>query len=359
MHPYDDLADHNFWRRGVGDRLWTDIDFVPTVPFTLSRADRIGTGGSCFAQHIAPALAPLGLTYYVTEQAPSILSPERIADLQYGVFSARYGNIYTVRQLRQLLEFAFGEAPDIAPVSLDSGRWFDLLRPSIQTGGFATPEELQADRASHLHRVRELFLGADCFVFTLGLTEAWYQASSGVVFPACPGTRAGTYDPAEHKFVKFRHHEVVSDLQWCVDFVEGVNPDMRWIFTVSPVALAATATRDNVLVATSVSKAVLRAGVEDVCLANEHCAYFPSYEICSSPASFGQFLDSDLRNISPRGVQLAMRVFGESFGGLPRGEPASAAPEMAGADLDPDVSAALRRAVDAACDEAFNDPVFR
>ena len=72
MHPYDDFADHNFWRRGVADHLWTDIEFVPSVPFTLSRADRIGTGGSCFAQHIARALAPLGLTYYVTEQAPSI-----------------------------------------------------------------------------------------------------------------------------------------------------------------------------------------------------------------------------------------------------------------------------------------------
>jgi hypothetical protein len=358
MHPYEDLPEHNFWRRAVADRLWTDVDFVPIVPFTLEPTDRIGTGGSCFAQHIARELAPLGLSYYVTEQAPSILTPQRKTDLQYGVFSARYGNIYTVRQLRQLLEFAFAEAPDIAPVSLDSDRWFDLLRPSIQAGGFDTLEELQADRASHLHCVRELFLGADCFVFTLGLTEAWYQATSGVVFPACPGTRAGTYDPVEHKFVKFRHHEVVRDLRWCVDFVKGLNSTMRWIFTVSPVALAATATQDNVVVATSASKAVLRAAVDDVCLGNDQCAYFPSYEICSSPASFGQFLDSDLRNISPRGVKLVMHVFGETFGGVPRSETRRAMPGAPQGDMTPDVSEAMKRAVQAACDEAFNDPGY-
>ena len=116
------------------------------------------------------------------------------------------------------------------------------------------------------------------------------------------------------------------DLRWCVDFVKGLNSTMRWIFTVSPVALAATATQDNVVVATSASKAVLRAAVDDVCLGNDQCAYFPSYEICSSPASFGQFLDSDLRNISPRGVKLVMHVFGETFGGVPRSETRRAMP---------------------------------
>jgi hypothetical protein len=167
---------------------------------------------------------------------------------------------------------------------------------------------------------------------------------------------AGTYDPVEHKFVRFRHHEIVRDLQWCVDFVKGLNPAMRWIFTVSPVALAATATSDNVLVATSASKAVLRAAVDDVCLTNDHCAYFPSYEICSSPASFGQCLDSDLRNISPRGVMLVMRVFGETFGGVPRGELGRSVAETSRPHGAPDISEAMRRSINAACDEAFNDP---
>ena len=47
-----------------------------------------------------------------------------------------------------------------------------------------------------------------------------------------------------------------------------------------------------------------RAAVDEIRSTYVNCEYFPSFEITVSAATFGQFLDSDLRSISPRGVKL-------------------------------------------------------
>jgi len=352
MHPYKNLPNESFWRSAVVEKVYSDIDFKPSTKFTIAQADKISTGGSCFAQHIAANLSNLGLLHFVTEDAPPILSAQRAAELHYGQFSARYGNLYTARQLRQLVEFAFGLRPmSVIGEKTDRGWWIDMLRPGVDSEGFDSLHDLECDRIFHLECVKRMFLEADIFIFTLGLTEAWFDVETQIVFPACPGTKAGEFDPAKHHFINFSAMQVVEDLRWCIEFIQEQNPKLKWIFTVSPVALSATATHNNVLVATAASKGILRAAAEEVFNAYEHCEYFPSLEITTSPPSFGQFLSSDLREISPRGVGLVLRVFKRAFGvavssehGIP--------PETEKADI----SNLLAVAIQAECDEAFNDP---
>jgi hypothetical protein len=257
MHPYKDLPPDRFWRDGVASRIWSEIDFLAETKFKLTASDRIATAGSCFAQHIAKNLGMLDLTHFVAEQPPHLLSARRREELSYGVFSARYGNIYTARQLRQLIEFAFAQREPSGLFAKEKSGWFDLLRPGVQRQGFDTIHDLECDRAFHLDCVARMFLEADCFVFTLGLTEAWYDAATGVVFPVCPGTRIGEFDAAAHRFVNFSFQQILEDMQWCIDFVGRQNPRLKWITTVSPVALAATATRRHVLIANSASKSLL------------------------------------------------------------------------------------------------------
>ena len=61
-------------------------------------------------------------------------------------------------------------------------------------------------------------------VFTLGLTEAWVSADDGAVFPAAPGTVAGEFDPARHRFVNFTVDEVVADLDGMIEALRAINP---------------------------------------------------------------------------------------------------------------------------------------
>lgn len=344
-HPYEQMPPRAFWRKSVSAQAWGQVDFKPNVKFKLTPALKIATAGSCFAQHMARRLEGFGLSHWVVEQAPAGISPERARELQYGVFSARYANVYTVRQLRQLVEFAFGLRTDDSPVLTGNDRCFDALRPRVQPGGYDSLADLRADRAWHLSQVRRLFTECDVFVFTLGLTEAWVEQGSGIVFPVCPGTAAGEFDPARHGFVNFEYPEILADLEWVRGFVAGVNPALRWIVTVSPVPLVATATAQPVIVASSYSKAVLRAVAGRFADAHDDVDYFPSFEIISSAQSFGQYLEGDLREVSPRGVDHVMRQFSAAF--VEAGERAAAAPVS--------LAAQAAAAAQVECEELLND----
>ncbi len=92
-HPYAGLPDYAFWRRSVGD----DTDPVVDSPFRVGPETKIATAGSCFAQHISRMLTEQGYRYLVTE-------PE---GEDAGVFPARFGNIYTPRQLLQTFDRAY------------------------------------------------------------------------------------------------------------------------------------------------------------------------------------------------------------------------------------------------------------
>ena len=76
---------------------------------------------------------------------------------------------------------------------------------------------------------------SDVMVFTLGLTEAWINRQDGAVYPLCPGTAAGTFDPERHRFVNFRVTQVVGDMREAFDFVRDRKPRIRVLVTVSPV----------------------------------------------------------------------------------------------------------------------------
>ena len=109
-HGYDGLPAHCFWKDSVADRPAAEVDPVVRAKFALTRTDKIVTAGSCFAQHISNFLRGAGFAYLVTETAHPLFADEAEARAYgYGVFSARYGNIYTPRQWLQLLQRAYGE----------------------------------------------------------------------------------------------------------------------------------------------------------------------------------------------------------------------------------------------------------
>jgi hypothetical protein len=312
--PYEGLPDHAFWRRAVAQMPWGQVNPVLAPGFCPSPESRIATGGSCFAQHIGPALARHGHAFFVTEPAHPIASPELAMSYHYGLFSARYGNIYTARQLLQLFQRAYGWLQPLDDMwRADDGTLIDPFRPQIQPGGFLTVQEYHLDRAQHFAAVRRLFEQLDVFIFTLGLTEAWRARADGAVYPLCPGTAAGVFDAAAHEFHNFTVAEVEADLLEFADCLRAVNPRARLVLTVSPVPLVATARADtHVLTATTYSKSVLLVAAATAAARRPGIDYFPAYEIIMGPYEEGTYFAPDKRSVTVAGVGHVMRVF---FGG--------------------------------------------
>lgn len=309
MTPYVDLPERCFWKAGVARQDPLTVEDLYTAKFEIRATDKIATAGSCFAQHLAGPLRRNGYRVMDLEPPPPWLDAPTCRAHGFGLYSARYGNIYTARQLRQLASEALEGFEPADPVWSRKRRFYDALRPSVDPNGVDTPEEVRALRTAHLDIVRQLFSQMNVFVFTLGLTEAWMDAKGTTVFPTAPGTVAGQWDPERFRFHNFSCTEVIADLRAFRSMVQQVNRHFRMILTVSPVPLAATALDTHVLLATTRSKSVLRAAAGELADADEGVCYFPSYELIASPFSRGRFYAADKREVTGEGVAAVMRVF--------------------------------------------------
>jgi hypothetical protein len=313
-HPYSNLPAHAYWRHAVARVPAAQIDPVVEPRFRFGARDKVVTAGSCFAQHIGRYLASSGCNFLTTETPHPFLSDKAAEALNYGVYSARYGNVYTSRQLVQLFDRAYGRfAPRENYWVEASGVVIDPFRPQIQPAGFNSIRELDIDRERHFASVREAFETLDIFVFTLGLTEAWRSRADGAVFPLCPGVAGGEFAQQAHEFVNFNVDEVVSDMTAFLERLRGVNSRARVILTVSPVPLVATAERRHVMVSTVCSKSILRVACDILERGASNIAYFPSYEIVAGGFSGADYFAADRRSVTAEGVAHVMTVFERHF----------------------------------------------
>lgn len=329
--PYANVPQTARWRDAVAKVPSTAVDPHTGFAISISPSTRIASAGSCFAMRIAEILRESGYGYMVVEPGLPFATDEDNRAAGYGLASARYGNIYTARQLVQLFDRAFGRFDPAEPLwRSPEGAVVDPFRPRAQPGGFGSAEECLADRRLHLEAVRRLFTEVEIFVFTLGLTEAWECVADGAVLPVCPSSGAGgEFDPQRYRFHNFTLAEVSADLEGFFARLAEVNPAAKVILTVSPVPLAATCEPRHVLQSTVYSKSVLRVAAEEAVRAHpDGVYYFASYEIVGCTAN-GDYLGDDRRTPSPEAVAHVMRSFFRQFCGL------DAPPERTAGDAKP------------------------
>lgn len=304
-HPYRRQPDRAFWSRAVAAGFAAK-DVAGGGDPLLRAGDRVVSAGSCFASEMIPWLERSGLTYVRTEQPHPSFTHLR-ENLGYRNFSAAYGNIYTARHLRQLLDRALGQFAPAEDRWYQEGHVIDPFRPGLRFPA-RSDREFDLLTAQHLQAVKRAFNSATVVVFTLGLTEAWESTIDGAVFPACPGTVAGSFNPETQGFHNFNVDEIRDDLVAFIRQLRNHNPKVRLILTVSPVPLVATATDQHVLRATTFSKSTLRVAAEYVACSEPDVTYFPAYEIVTGPQAPYSYFADDRRNVTEEGVTAVMQA---------------------------------------------------
>jgi hypothetical protein len=339
MHPYKSLPEKAFWRSAVARNSLFDIRGLWQPKFDVTPEMPIATFGSCFAQHFGHALRDRGFKWMDMEPAPRDLSSANAKKFNFGLFTCRTGNIYTTSLLLQWLKWALDiETPPEEYWEKD-GRIYDPFRPNIEPNGFETVEEMLKMRQVTIEAMRLTMRRTGLFVFTLGLTESWVNAEGGYEYPMCPGTVAGDFDGDQHVFRNQSFEFISQSLKEAVALLQRVNPAIKILLTVSPVPLTATNSGEHVLVASSLSKSILRAVAGAVAETDNAIDYFPSYEIINSPVYKGVFFEPNLRQVNHAGVDFVMENFfhdlGAKFGDVAPPEakdPVETPPESANTD---------------------------
>jgi len=307
-NPYLAVPPKGFWKQAVAERSLFDIDLDWDPKYAIRRNTPIATFGSCFAQHFGRALRQRGMHWFDGEPVNSQISDSLAMDYGYRTFSARTANIYTTSLLLQWTRWALELETPPDEVWTRGDRFVDPFRPRIEPEGFASVAELHRLRERTLEAFRDCIAKARVFVFTLGLTESWFDAA-GHEYPMCPGTAGGQFDPQHHQFRNQSFTEVRAALAQSISLIREVNPRMRFLLTVSPVPLTATMSGQHVVVATMESKSILRAVAGDIARDDPNVDYFPSYEIINSPAFRGVFFEPNMRSVNPHGVDIVMQTF--------------------------------------------------
>ena len=313
--PYASIRDDQKWTvvSDAADRR--SISPQGPVKFTLPRTAKIASAGSCFGQRLAERLPGLGLDCLVAEPAGA-------------PFSARWGTIYNVLHLQQLLERALERfVPLERAWPTAEGRFIDPFRPSIEPAGFATPDAVEEDRRRHLAAVRRLFAHLDVFIFTLGLTEYWSDVRDGAVFPMCPGRGRGVFDPERYVHANAGVPETCAALDAFLALLGEINPGARVVLTVSPVPIAATLEPMHVVRASVLTKSVLKVAAEAVAASHHNVDYFATYDMVTANLGGETLYAADGRHVVGTVADRVTRLFAASYFGFDDATPPAGADE--------------------------------
>jgi tetratricopeptide (TPR) repeat protein len=120
---------------------------------------------------------------------------------------------------------------------------------------------------------------AKVVIVTLGLAEAWYDTKLSLYTNTMPLKATANRFPGRFEHHVLEYNQLVASLREMLRLLEQYgHPDFRMLLTVSPVALSATFTEHDALVANTYSKAVQRAAAEAICRENPRVDYLPTYE---------------------------------------------------------------------------------
>jgi len=286
--------------------------------FQLDPSEPIFTMGSCFAREVENILMMRGLPlllegHGVPAEHFESWSEEsgRGGGADRGQLSRGALNKYSVRSMthelkRVLLDESY---PDEGLIELAPGQWFDPqasgLRLLDRESAFANRKRLTAATA-------QIKQARVCF-FTLGLTETWLDAETGIAMNAHPGPVWLQRMPERFRFVDYGYDATLADMEEIIGLIrEHCHPEMRFVVTVSPVPFGATFKDADVIVANSASKSVLRAVAEELFRRHDFVDYFPSYEIVLNSPRALAFQDDQL-HVAREMVAHVMEAFQSAY----------------------------------------------
>lgn len=240
------------------------------VGFALKPGEPIFTIGSCFARNIELRLMERGFPVPMRELLDK---PE------FENFSPSALNNYGVTSIWQELSWAFAEKFDHKRHFVEAlpGRFIDLNLSSTLTRPEPL-EELLARRKAIIECTR-LIRRCRVVVITLGLAEVWWDNVGKAYLNETPRPTLLKKEPGRFELHVLDADDTATYLNKALQLIKDNGPeDVQVILTVSPVPLTATHRPEDVMVANTYSKSVLRVAAEQARLKFDFVHYFPSYE---------------------------------------------------------------------------------
>lgn len=287
--------------RWDADRFDTDLVAIKHGPkFKLARSDKFFCIGSCFARNVEEHL--------IYQDIP-VLSKQIICPKEE--WPARPNGIvnkFTTESMLNEVRWAGEQAHPASDCLVETANgWLDL-----QLASSSQPVSLQraSERRAYLETdyFRRIY-SSDVVIITLGLTEIWYDESTGIYLNAAPSLWMVRREPERFSFVRTN---VATNVEALEKIRVLLKPEAKVVVTVSPVPLGTTFTTEDILVANSSSKSTLRAAAQIFADAHDNVDYFPSYEMVMLSRRESTFA-ADVMHVEHEAVGSVVATFLENY----------------------------------------------
>jgi hypothetical protein len=275
---------YNTWSSGVKEsyterdqrtaQLRFENDFFPvnsSPKFTIAKDDRVYTIGSCFARNVEQSLLSKGIEVPTTE-----ININEDLYVSKPRFSNTVLNKYNPHSMAAEILRGLGELSyeDDGLIEVTENKFYDPQASHLPVLDRKDAIEIRG----HLDSTSKKILTSNVFMFTLGLTETWFDKETGIAF--------NQINPAHLKPIRERLlfknvtvEEAYSELEKAFIMLEKHVPNAKVVITVSPVPLLNTFTNMDIITANTYSKATLRVVAQMLSDTFNFVDYYPSYEM--------------------------------------------------------------------------------
>ena len=287
--------------------------FSPAISpgFKIERQDKIFAIGSCFARGVELALIDQKMDV-LSKAAEFDSFPTLNDELALG-FTNKYNTFSIYDELRWALD-PTAEFPRQSLVDLGNGIFYDPhTNPALQLAGL--------DETIHRREITQMVTRriSQCrvVIITLGLVEVWRDNVANVFINRLIPSMHSTY-PERYELHLTNFIENLSNLERIHGLLSQFgHQDVQIVVTVSPVPLEATFSGEDVVIANTYSKSLLRAVAQEWAVAHKNVHYFPSYEIVQN-SDRSLTWEEDMRHVKGKVVRHIMSLFLRNYcSGLP------------------------------------------
>lgn len=259
-------------------QLTTPVETVKNG-LKIGHKSKIMLLGSCFAQNIG----------------------QKLQECKFNVCSNPFGIVYNPLSISTILQrIVSGKAFDAnSPEIFEHAEmWHSILHHSDFSR--KTKEDFLANTNNSLAAAHNLIKESDVIIITFGTAYAYERASDGLVVSNCHKLPAKTFNRR-----LLRPEEIVEQMSKAINGIIALRPEVKFIFTVSPIRHLRDGAHDNQL-----SKATLLIATEEL---RRHfpnrCDYFPSYEIMMDELRDYRFYADDMTHPSTLAIEYIWERF--------------------------------------------------
>jgi len=226
----------------------------------------------------------------------------KLQNLKFPVFINPFGVVYNPVSVKNTLEIIMDR--DLfteKDLSFHDGQWYSFYHHSSFSN--ASKEACLENINSEIERSYQKLLKAKFLFITFGTSWVFEKPQTGNVVSNCHKLPAREFN---RRMLSVQ--SIVQDYQVFLEKLKVFNPDIKVVFTVSPIRHWKDGAVGN-----QYSKATLIVAIQQLLSEFSFCSYFPSYEILMDDLRDYRFYDEDMLHVNDTAINYIWSKFGDVF----------------------------------------------